>query len=770
MIFSQSNQIKLFFILFFGIFLRGATSQSELIELEKLSKQSPSLAIAASILQAYPEVEKATIADTFEKAVGSEKKEDQSSDESDDQNKEKKEKKKKPSMQESFFYYYTDEIIKPSEYERKKRAYSIVNAAERQYHASWMSASVIGSSVWRDLNLFYGSIDYPRFFLGEILTKDRAYSEMGKAVFNSLIARPVDDVGLIYHRQDIVKSFMNEKMSEKLDAQLKIFQEHEHMLTGLWGKEQLMQFIKADCYAQSPWKKLDGFVEACNKSPLFMDTFEVLNRATSLLRRFSAIGSIMLFATCATKEALEINIFEDYGLKKVVSMFPGWTWTKDTYDKAGNLKSKDIVNSAYESAKSYSLYDPKMWAAFLLLYQATRVSNVLGGTAGTAATMYDFPRQWDNTKVGSWYDDFFLRRMIRVMECLRVAQNMLQIIPVDVQEKLVFFKSIRHFFVDLYVENNDVGDFVDMMESWTFDPENLDPKKFNLFFRTGKMFAAFRILENIKQHIEPIIAALGEIDAYNAIAKIMCDQSEHWSFVDFVIDAKPSIALDNFWNPLLEPALVIKNSLCLGQAYQTPHIIITGPNSGGKSTALKALAFSIVLGQSIGIAPAQKAALTPFSHLALYMNIGDSIVDKESRFQKEGRQAFAHGDLIRSMAEQYKLSFAIFDEIFSGTSPEEGAEWGYRTARGFAAYPNCICAVATHFKRLTQLEADTKSHFVNYKVSIATDAQGNFVKEENGKLRRTYKIEKGIAHQQIAKEVLQEQGIESQFFNDNFAQ
>ena len=53
---------------------------------------------------------------------------------------------------------------------------------------------------------------------------------------------------------------------------------------------------------------------------------------------------------------------------------------------------------------------------------------------------------------------------------------------------------------------------------------------------------------------------------------------------------------------------------------------------------------------------------------------------------------------------------------------------------------------------------------------IATDKKGCYIKDSNNKLVRTYKIEPGIANQQIAKEVLQEQGINSTFFKKHFLQ
>jgi hypothetical protein len=758
---------RLFTIILFSSlfsFMLSASSEKELQAVEALAQSSPVLAISASILQAYPEVEKATIADVFSKAKGTDS-------EKAEVEKEKKE-EEKVSIQESFYRYYTHEIAEPSQYERKKRAYAILSAAEKMHEKPWMSQSIISSAVWRDLNLFYGSVDYPTLFLGEILTQNQTRSEIGRAVFNGLIARPTDVVSLIKERQEIVAEFVHdESLFVEVDQLLAQYQAHEHMLTGIWGKEQLMQFIKSECYLQSPWKKLDGVVDACNKNALFMDVATGLAHLQSLLRKSAAISAVAFFSAWTLERAADgmwgKKMSDLPGLDRLsgsIGSLPAWGWLKQD-------KIKELRENGKGSVWDDLIWNTKLLPAALFLFMpssAKAVTEVVGGAFATGSAAYNLPDQWNNFKVGKKYDDFFLRRMVRIMECLRVAQSFVTRIPKHVQEKLVFFNAIQHFFIHLPLENSAVADFIEMMDSDTFSKESLEEGKLNIFFRQGKMWAAFKLLEEIKPFLEPIISAIGEVDAYLTIAKILKNNPSHWSFAHFVESTEPSIALQGFWNPFLDPAIVVKNDLFLGKIYENAHIVITGPNSGGKSTALKALALSIVLGQSIGIAPASKVELTAFSHLALYMNISDSIVDKESRFQKEGRQAFAHGDLIRSMSDQQKLSFAIFDEIFSGTSPEEGAEWGYKTARGFAAYPNCICAIATHFKRLTQLEADTKGHFVNHKVSIATDAEGRYLKTEKGLLKRTYQIMPGIADQHIAKEVLSEQGIKSLFFQENF--
>jgi DNA mismatch repair ATPase MutS len=141
------------------------------------------------------------------------------------------------------------------------------------------------------------------------------------------------------------------------------------------------------------------------------------------------------------------------------------------------------------------------------------------------------------------------------------------------------------------------------------------------------------------------------------------------------------------------------------------------------------------------------------------MNVADSQVDQESRFQAEAGRVFKHVRKIDDLAKKNALSFAAFDELFSGTSPAEGTELGYKVAKTLCYFPNSISILATHFQPLTQLEADTNGRYINYRVPVVMNGRGT-VSVVNNKVQRTFTLEPGISNQHIAREVFTERGID----------
>ncbi len=94
----------------------------------------------------------------------------------------------------------------------------------------------------------------------------------------------------------------------------------------------------------------------------------------------------------------------------------------------------------------------------------------------------------------------------------------------------------------------------------------------------------------------------------------------------------------------------------------------------------------------------------------------------------------------------------MIDEIFTGTSPDKAEGLSYDFMKSMSALPNIIFVNATHFKKLTGLEAETKGAVKNYQVEALTDATGRVTKY-------TYKIIPGISKISSAMQVAQESGI-----------
>jgi DNA mismatch repair protein MutS len=219
------------------------------------------------------------------------------------------------------------------------------------------------------------------------------------------------------------------------------------------------------------------------------------------------------------------------------------------------------------------------------------------------------------------------------------------------------------------------------------------------------------------------------------------------------------LELTDVWHPLIDQNVVISNNVVLGGSHPTKDMLITGPNAGGKSTALKSIALGAILAQSFGIVPAKKAVLTPFCAINTYLNIPDS-VGQESLFQAEMRRAHELFSSLENL-DGNRFALSIMDEIFTGTNPEEGEAGARGVAYNLALLNNSINIVTTHYKGLTTLEDDTNGVIKNFKVSVIEDTEGN--------ITPTYKLERGISHQRVALKLLKKSGFNKNIINTAYA-
>lgn len=120
----------------------------------------------------------------------------------------------------------------------------------------------------------------------------------------------------------------------------------------------------------------------------------------------------------------------------------------------------------------------------------------------------------------------------------------------------------------------------------------------------------------------------------------------------------------------------IKNNIKLEK-----NIIITGPNASGKTTTLKSVLFNIIFSQQTGMGFYKKAKIKLYDHIHSYINIPDTS-NRDSLFQAEARRCKNILDCIR--LNKNDKHFCVFDELYSGTNPNEAIASGY----GFLKFLN----------------------------------------------------------------------------------
>jgi DNA mismatch repair ATPase MutS len=175
----------------------------------------------------------------------------------------------------------------------------------------------------------------------------------------------------------------------------------------------------------------------------------------------------------------------------------------------------------------------------------------------------------------------------------------------------------------------------------------------------------------------------------------------------------------------------------MGQQVRNPNskgnmLGIWGPPGNGKTTIIKSTLINIIFTQQFGCGFFDYAKFKPFKHLHCYLNIPDTS-GRDSLFQAEARRC---KEIIDIISDNKKDShFCLFDELYSGTNPEEAE----KSATSFMLYLNKIKNVSTmlttHFIKICDKLNDEKE-IQNYKM---------VTEQENKKLVYKYKLEKGIS-------------------------
>ncbi len=181
------------------------------------------------------------------------------------------------------------------------------------------------------------------------------------------------------------------------------------------------------------------------------------------------------------------------------------------------------------------------------------------------------------------------------------------------------------------------------------------------------------------------------------------------------------LLLDGFFHPLLKAEKVITNTLELG-GKEPLSLLITGPNAGGKSILIKAVALSVCMDKLGLLVPCHKEAKIPFIDHVLFLG-GDnqSVMDNLSTFS-------SHLLGIREITEKAtNNSLVIIDEVGEGTSPKDGEAIGV--------------AILKHFERVGCFTLLT-SHFDGMKIYAASDDKTltGAMEFNNNTLKPTYRL------------------------------
>ena len=223
-----------------------------------------------------------------------------------------------------------------------------------------------------------------------------------------------------------------------------------------------------------------------------------------------------------------------------------------------------------------------------------------------------------------------------------------------------------------------------------------------------------RVLESREEHeIERILAALSaQVSEYsnaiwlnylniNDLAFVFaCAQlSLSMNASSPTVFEDRSINLKRARHPLIDRDRVVPINVSIGNGYDT--MIITGPNTGGKTVTLKTLGLFALMAQSGLHIPADDG-----SGICIFENILVDIGDEQSIEQSLSTFSSHMVNIVSFMGDVNDRSLVLFDELGVGTDPVEGAALAVSIIE-HVRERGAMCAATTHYAELKAYALDT---------------------------------------------------------------
>lgn len=259
---------------------------------------------------------------------------------------------------------------------------------------------------------------------------------------------------------------------------------------------------------------------------------------------------------------------------------------------------------------------------------------------------------------------------------------------------------------------------------------NLNSRQQNLLAQERQeVQRILRELSNLAREEIPTISTISEVLAELDFIQAKAKLATELKATEPKLTQDQSLKLLKARHPLINPTRVVPNDIYLGAEFDT--MLITGPNTGGKTITLKTVGLLQLMAQSGLFIPAEEG-----SQVGVFKEIFADIGDEQSIEQSLSTFSSHINDIVDIMKNSHQDTLVLIDEIGAGTDPEEGASLAI-SILDFLRQRKAKIMVTTHYPELklygynrerttnASMEFDIKTLSPTYRLQIGIPGHSN---------------------------------------------